>query len=150
MLQPRLSPDQASLVFVSNNPGQWNVWTGPIGGDYRRRARGCEGTWDPAGKGLLYVAGTSRRGTSIGSFPYPEGKPENYLTLTGTYRHVYFPSLSRDGKHLLFSACPEGQHDHFSANYQIFISPADGSRPVRITWNDFTDRWPKIHGRQAP
>lgn len=145
IVKPRLSADGQNVVFTTDKRGQWNLWSMSLNGSSRLIFSGCEGTWDFTGTKILFIAGSQWTGTSIWTTDWPEGSPREYLSLTGRYRHVYFPSMSSDGKYLLFSACPAGQHDHFSANYQIFIMPVKNGGPVRITRNRFTDRWPRLN-----
>jgi len=145
IVKPRISPDGKTIIFTTDRGGGWNLRSMSIRGDQRKVARGCEGIWDYDGGRIFYIAGGQWTGTAIRTAAWPAGKPEKYLDLTGSYRHVYFPSVSDDGRHILFSACPAGQHDHFSANYQIFIKPAEGGPAVRITRNEFTDRWPSLN-----
>jgi Tol biopolymer transport system component len=145
IVKPRISTDGETIIFTTDRGGGWNLWSMNTRGEGHKVIRGCEGTWDHDGSRIFYIAGGQWTGTSIRAAAWPGGKPKNFIALTGSYRHVYFPSVSDDGQHMLFSACPAGQHDHFSANYQIFIKPMDGGPAVRITWNNFTDRWPSLN-----
>jgi hypothetical protein len=43
----------------------------------------------------------------------------------------------------LWGACRPGEHGHFDSNYQIFIRDLNGGVPVRITFDEFNNRWPK-------
>lgn len=145
MVKPRIDPDGGAVLFTTDKGGRWNLWAMAHDGTSRRVGRGCEGVWNHDGSKIYYIAGGEWTGTSIWSAPRLAGKPQKYLSLSGLYRHVYFPSPSADGKYLLFSACPAGQHDHFSANYQIFIKRLSDGKAARVTRNDFTDRWPKLY-----
>jgi hypothetical protein len=64
------------------------------------------------------------------------------------FNHGYFPSLSADYGWLVYGACPHGQHDHSSANYQLFahriVDGVFSGEPVRLTRNDSTDRRPVV------
>ncbi len=66
----------------------------------------------------------------------------------GEYTHAYFPALSANYTHLVFASCPENQHNHDTANYQIFVQGIEDGKfvgaPRRLTHNDATDRRPVI------
>ncbi len=64
--------------------------------------------------------------------------------------YVYFPMLSKDSTLFAFAASAD-QHDHFKSDYEVFVAevdPADlalAGRPVRITDNPATDRYPDVY-----
>jgi hypothetical protein len=64
--------------------------------------------------------------------------------------YLYFPMLSRDGS-LLSWAASGGEHDHFGADYEVFVVEVDPltlevtGTPVRITDDPATDRFPDLH-----
>ncbi len=64
-----------------------------------------------------------------------------------TFNYTYFPTVSDDGRWLLYGASP-GQHDHDTSDYEAYIVPLEGLRaagtPVRLTYNSATDRWPHL------
>ena len=62
------------------------------------------------------------------------------------FGHEYFPSISDDGRFLLFSASPSDQHSHESANYQLFVKDLESGELHRITDDGHTNRWPKLVG----
>jgi hypothetical protein len=70
-------------------------------------------------------------------------------------RYLYFPMLSRCQRLFAFAASPN-QHDHFKADYDIFIAPIDPatlkitSRPVRFTFDKECDRFPDVHLDDLP
>jgi hypothetical protein len=63
--------------------------------------------------------------------------------------YVYFPMLSQDRSLLAFAAS-SGEHDHFKADYDIFVVELDAEtlmpaeRPVRITSDPAVDRFPDV------
>ena len=64
-------------------------------------------------------------------------------------RYVYFPMLSPDGRALAWGASG-GQHDHFKADYDVFVAETDPHTldllgpPRRITADPATDRYPDV------
>ncbi len=69
--------------------------------------------------------------------------------------YVYFPMLSACGNLLVFSASNNG-HDHFRANYDLFVARIDPAtlgivgKPVRFTFSESCDRFPDVHLAKAP
>ena len=65
------------------------------------------------------------------------------------YRHVYFTMISPDQRLLAYGAS-SGDHDHFSADYEVFVVPIDPmtlelvGEPVRITHDPSVDRFPDV------
>jgi hypothetical protein len=63
--------------------------------------------------------------------------------------YLYFPMVSRDGRLFAFAASPN-QHDHFTADYDIFVSRMDPKTmevlgdPVRYTFDPGCDRFPDV------
>ncbi|GIX08126.1 MAG: hypothetical protein KatS3mg115_2529 [Candidatus Poribacteria bacterium] len=64
--------------------------------------------------------------------------------------YMYFPMVSRQGDLLAFGASPD-QHDHMSADYDIFVIRTDPTtlepigRAVRYTFHPATDRFPDVY-----
>jgi len=70
------------------------------------------------------------------------------------WRYVYFPMLSPD-RSLLAYAASDGRHDHFAADYEVFVVALDPATleltgaPERITHDPAVDRFPDVW-RLAP
>jgi hypothetical protein len=70
-------------------------------------------------------------------------------------RYLYFPMLSRDGRALAWGAS-DGEHDHFSADYDVFVVATDPwaleprGEPVRVTADPATDRYPDVFIPRLP
>ncbi len=64
-------------------------------------------------------------------------------------RYVYFSMISHDGRLFAYGASA-GEHDHFHADYDIFVAPLHPlrlelrGRPVRLTEHPATDRYPDV------
>jgi hypothetical protein len=73
----------------------------------------------------------------------------NDPSLPAPFTYVYFPMVS-GGQQLLAFGASRGEHDHFRADYEIFISPIDPWRltpigpPVRYSFHPATDRFPDV------
>jgi len=70
-------------------------------------------------------------------------------SLPTPFDYVYFPMVSA-GQRLLAFGASRGEHDHFRADYEIFVAPIDpeilmpiGS-PVRYSFHPATDRFPDV------
>ncbi|MCH7667201.1 MAG: PKD domain-containing protein [Acidobacteria bacterium] len=63
--------------------------------------------------------------------------------------YAYFPMFSRDGRLFTFAASDD-QHDHFQADYEIFVAESDPETlellgdAVRMTSHPDTDRFPDV------
>lgn len=131
--------------------GTW-VFTDFEDGNYQTQypvQGGCSPRLMPDGKNFVWVliAGTF----GIGSW---EGGLQTEVLFDGphhpVFSHGYFPFVTPDYKYLVYGACPENQHDHNTANYQILIAELDEELkpigdPVRLTFSRATDRYPIMH-----
>ena len=116
------------------------------GGAVQRVAGGCQLAWSPAGDYLYYVDHGGRQENAIFRYDPASGERRLWLDLPGEFSHEYFPRLSRDGRWLVFGAS-RGDHEHDSADYEIFLWRA-GSAPdqaIRLTYHTGNDNWPDIH-----
>jgi len=63
------------------------------------------------------------------------------------YTYAYFPTVSADGRWLVYAASP-GQHDQETSDYEVFIQELAEWKPtggaVRLTFDTGTDRWPNL------
>jgi hypothetical protein len=70
--------------------------------------------------------------------------------LPADWRYLYFVMTSRDDRVMAWGAS-NGDHDHFGADYEIFVAPTDPDtlqlvgEPRRITHHRATDRYPDVH-----
>ncbi|MHB1461495.1 MAG: LamG-like jellyroll fold domain-containing protein [Armatimonadota bacterium] len=104
--------------------GKWGFWMGGAGGPINR--------YNLATVNVSFVL--SKNDSRM-------PKERNYL---------YFPMLSRNGRLLAFGASP-GQHDHFTADYDIFLARTDPATfevigtPVRYSFDPACDRFPDVY-----
>jgi hypothetical protein len=144
-----LSPDTKHIVAFSKYPGQGTWWFSTDGEVQEKIQGGCSPRIMPDGENFVWVmiAGTF----GIGTFEDPL---QTEVLFNGpwaddTYVHGYFPYLSGDYKYLVFAACPKGQHDHSTSNYQVMVVEMDEElepvgKPTRLSFSNATDRYPVI------
>ena len=87
---------------------------------------------------------------------FANGKERQFLGKPTHRSHfyTYFPTVTPDNRWLAYGASP-GQHSHSTSDYEIFLQELKDWRPVgqpvRLTWNNRTDRWPCLYrGTSAP
>jgi WD40-like Beta Propeller Repeat len=108
--------------------------------------QGCEITWVPSGREVIWVNDRGNGGTQIMKSTADQARPTLFIDLPGQYSHEYFPRLSRNGRWLVWAASAGG-HEHDIADYEIFLWEvgAPFSRAIRLTFNQANDRWPDIY-----
>ncbi|MCK5548645.1 MAG: PD40 domain-containing protein, partial [Thermoplasmata archaeon] len=144
VVKPRVSASGDLIAFTSDRNGRWNVWIADIEkGALIHVGKGCEPTWFPDGKSIVWIFDRNRN-TSIPHFDLATRVTKTLQDIGPPRGHEYFPVISSDGKYLLFSACRDGEHSHEKANYQIYIRPLDEDDPIRITFDEFTNRWASL------
>ncbi len=117
----------------------------------RRSLGGCEpyfsadgrwGFWVAGGGGPIYRIDLRSREVAI-------LLRKNDERMTAGQGYLYFPMLSRDGRLFAFGASA-GEHDHFRANYDVYVAPADPrtleivGKPLRLTSHPASDRYPDV------
>jgi Tol biopolymer transport system component len=144
---PELCPGDPSLLALTAR----GKLRGVLVADLERGGQvvygdGCEITWYPGCRRVLWVDNRGRGGSRMLDSPYPAKEPAVHMDLPGSHSHEYFPRLSRDGRWMVWGAS-EGDHEHDIADYEIFLwrldQPAEAA--VRLTYNPANDRWPDIH-----
>ncbi|MEM8954103.1 MAG: LamG-like jellyroll fold domain-containing protein [Verrucomicrobiota bacterium] len=128
---PYLQPDLAVLPKNSHGgcqpyfsrDGSWGYWVGGSGGPFAR----------------IHLA--TGEISSILERDDPRMPPQQ--------NYAYFPMLSSN-QHLITFAASNDEHDHFKANYDIFVARIDPEtldiidRPARFTNYEGTDRFPDV------
>lgn len=112
---------------------------------------GCEGSFAPDDSFVYWVMTAGIFGKAN-----LKGKVQDPLYDIGKvpYGHTYFPRLSKNMDYLIFGSCPNEQHDHNTSDYEIFLMKMDNLKPawhapIRLTYNNATDRWPDIFVKPA-
>jgi len=143
------TPSPDGKMFVGWSPNPRGTWIFSADGKFQKHVHGgCEGHFAPDGSFVYWVmtAGkfgkASLEGEILGELYVVDPKEMEY-------GHTYFPQLSRDMQYLVFGSCPNNQHDHNSSDYEIFLMKMNSlkplwNKPLRLTHNPRTDRWPNI------
>lgn len=118
---------------------------------------GCEPYFTADGRWGFWVAGAGGPLNRI-DLETREVRPivrKNDPRLDPARRYLYFAMTSRDGRMLAWGAS-DGAHDHFEADYDIYVAPIDpetlelSGTPVRITQHPATDRYPDVYLAPLP
>jgi len=139
--------NDAGTRFVAWSPRPRGTWVLSADGKVQAHVHGgCEGTVaadQRFGYGVKTAGQFIRFNTSDGGDSLVFNKRE------GEWSHTYFPCVSRDGKWLVYGACPPNQHDHDTSDYEIFIVRLDNwstvGEPIRLTFDKSTDRMPTVY-----
>ncbi len=118
--------------------------------------------WSHDGKTIVYSSVPSAGGTDawnggLWSVPYNNRAGGAAAAITGlndSQYHYYYPAFSPDDQLLAFNRVAAGQNEYNDAAAEVFVSPASGGTPVRLTANDapacqgltspgLTNSWPK-------
>lgn len=147
LVKPRISPDGRRVAFISKRgflARGYSSWTVEFpAGALEYVGNGCEPGWFPDGRLAWVREGEARERTGIFVYDPARGTREALQDDDAPFGHEYFPTVTRDGQWLLWGACPPGQHEHVSSNYQLFARRLPDGKPVRLTFDEFDNRWPK-------
>lgn len=146
VIKPKVSPDSSKVSFSSDKHGRWNSWLADLAtGELTKIERGCEPTWYPNSEQLTWVAkGKSRERSGLYGFKLGDNSRFEVQDADAPWGHEYFPEVSSNGKFLLFSACPPGQHSHYEANYELFMKNLESGELIQLTNEGHTNRWPSL------
>lgn len=125
--------------------------------DNRAKMEGCQPYFTQDGKWGFWMSGV---GGPISNFFLPLRTSNPILNLHDPRLppgrgYVYFPMISPCMRFFAFAASPD-QHDHFTANYNVFIAALDPGtlnligNPVRYTFFKGTDRYPDLFVKPLP
>ena len=112
---------------------------------------GCQPYFSHDGRHVVWTAGA---GGPIDRYDLASGEAETLLRkndprLPPGRGYLYFPMLAADQTLLAFAAS-DGEHDHFGADYDVFVAEVDGGtlevlgRPWAIAPDPAVDRFPDV------
>ena len=123
----------------------------------RRTYGGCQPYFSHDGRWGYWAAGT---GGPLNRIELETGRVSTILSksdprIPDGLGYAYFPMFSRDGRLFAFAAS-DYQHNHFLADYEIFVAPSDPETlellgdAVRMTSDPATDRFPDVFLEPLP
>ncbi len=149
--KPRISPDQQWVAFTSDAPRRWTAWAVRLkDGKAVQLGEGCQPVWsvDPARVYHVATRGMKER-TGFLLSDLPQGQGRTVLDNDAPRGHEYFPAIFQD-RLIFYAASRIKEHDHDSANYQLYIHDLKAGWTARLTCDGFTNRWPRwIPARQG-
>lgn len=146
VVKPRVSFNGRIVAFISDVPERWNAWYADIKeGETLRIENGCEPVPFSQGEKIAFIGNLkAKERTGILSFNISDRSIEKIEDADAPRGHEYFPTLASHDRYLLYGACRPEEHSHETGNYQIFIKDLKTGRKARITFDAFTNRWPKL------
>ncbi|KAB2888758.1 MAG: hypothetical protein F9K32_15265 [Desulfobulbaceae bacterium] len=143
--KPRISPDGSWVAFTSDRPRRWSAWAVRLAdGRAVRLGDGCQPVWSNDPDVVFHVATSGmKERTGMLRSTLPDGKGKTVLDRDAPRGHEYFPAIE-EGRYIFYGASRPGEHDHDSANYQLFVHDLKEGWTARITRDGFTNRWPQF------
>jgi len=150
-----VNPTQTYATSGSPEFAAFEPKTGVV--ENRPEYTGCQPYFSQDGKWGFWMGGS---GGPINRIFLPLGTVSPILVradhrLPEARSYMYFPMLSPCMKLLAFGASPH-EHDHFKANYNLFVVRVDPdtlevlSKPVQYTFYKGTDRYPDVYLHPLP
>lgn len=149
VVKPRISPDGRRVAFISNRGGMigWNAWSADLDtAEATRMGPGCQPGWFPGARRVVHIIERGARGgTGIVARDLPGGETAVLHDAATPFGREYFPSVTPDGRWLLWGAYGAGPHDHLdpTAPCRLFARELPDGQPVRLTSDIWNNRWPK-------
>ncbi len=144
--KPRISPDRRWVAFTSDRPRRWTAWTVRLEDGKAVQlgeGEGCQPVWSADPGRVYHVATTGmKERTGFLRSDLPEGKGRTVLDNDAPRGHEYFPSILED-RYIFYAASRPEEHDHASANYQLYVHDLKAGWTARLTRDSFTNRWPR-------
>lgn len=144
VVKPRISPDQQWVAFTSDAPRRWTAWAVRLeDGKAVELGEGCQPIWSADPSRIYHVATTGmKERTGFLRTDLAEGKGVTVLDNEAPRGHEYFPAILRD-RLIFYAASRPEEHDHDSANYQLYVHDLKAGWTARLTCDNFTNRWPR-------
>ncbi len=142
--KPRISPDRQWVAFTSDKPRRWTAWAVRLAdGRAVELGEGCQPVWSTDPDVVYYVAtaGMQER-TGIVRTTLPSGRAKTVLDRDAPRGHEYFPAIEGE-RYVFYGASRPGEHDHDSANYQLYVHDLKEGWTARLSRDGFTNRWPR-------
>jgi Tol biopolymer transport system component len=145
-VKPRISPDQKYLAFFSDQGGRWTAWYVELAtGVAKRIGKGCEPNWFSKSQNLVWVNTANVKDRSgLLKFSQADNQTSVLADDDAPWGHEYFPSLGQNDQFILYGACGSDGHSHIDSNYQIFVKNLVTGERARLTFDNYTNRWPSI------
>jgi Tol biopolymer transport system component len=126
-----VSPDGREIAFMANEGDGRTLNSVPIAGGPRRvlyrgtysRPSPFGAVWTPDGRYILTVGEASKGGSTILAFPAAGGEPQ---ALDLSMQEILAPSISPDGRHLLFTGAKR-QHEVWTIRNLLPRQPVESS-----------------------
>jgi Tol biopolymer transport system component len=146
VVKPRISKDGTLAFFTSDKDGRWNSFYADLTAKKSFKInRGCEPSPFEISKKAVWVTKKNvLERSAIGEVDLTTGKHSILHDGDAPRGHEYFPTLVGGDKFLLFSSCRRHEHSHESANYQVFVKDLSSGKSIRVTFDKYTNRWPKL------
>ncbi len=129
---PTWSPDGSLIAFESYRSGDWHIWVTRADGTGARRLTpdghgGYSPQWSPDGEQIVYTAEEDVTGLAVVDL---SGRTRALRTLDND---DWSPDWSPDGRWIAFTSNAE------SRKSEIYVMPAAGGRPTRLTSNQVAE-----------
>lgn len=150
---PAMDPRGGRVAVTVRGRRRSTSLLGVPNGPETRVAGGCQLAFVPGGDWLVLVEDGGRLKNRICRVDRAGRNLQTLLDMPGDWSHEYFPRIANDGQLLVFGAS-RGDHEHDTANYEIFLW-ALGTPPeqaARVSFHTGNDQWPDIwvHPDTAP
>ncbi len=137
-----LSPDLSAIVYRSQNSNEYFVFSE---GKTIKTMGGCEPGISESGEYVYWVNGPK----DFRIWNVAKNEERQFLgePPVKVWNYTYFPSVSNNDRWITYGASPN-QHDHNTSDYEVYIQELNNwnpvGKPVRLSWDPSTDRWPYL------
>ena len=147
VVKPRVSPDGSIVTFTSDRPRAWTAWYALTANSQAFKIRrGCEPVPFGDAKRIAWIYNNHKRikeRSGIYVYNLKDGSDKILQDADAPRGHEYFPTLASNDRYLLYGASRPKEHSHETGNYQIFVKDLQTGKVIRVTFDAYTNRWPK-------